>query len=279
MKSTYSDGQLRNLYTEYILKNVSLVKFVRMKNLRIHPLRKGFVRLKLPLIPQTVVLRKFRLNENFFENIDTEEKAYMLGFLYADGNVQTDRLQISLAKVDTEILEKFSKLLLDGNVQLYEYKCKNINAQPKVSLYIINKKIVNDLISHGCVPRKTFVLNFPDLQKHLISHFIRGYFDGDGMLVIYERLAPRCITKGKFAEFSILSTKEMLDVIAKYFQHLGINCKWDKRWKNQDNNNYTLRIHGNQQIRKVCDYLYKDATIYLKRKHDKYMELIVLTTK
>lgn len=54
-------------------------------------------------------LRKYSLNESYFEKIDSEEKAYFLGFLFSDGSVSKYSLNLSLAEVDKEILEKKSR--------------------------------------------------------------------------------------------------------------------------------------------------------------------------
>jgi intein/homing endonuclease len=273
---TYTDEQLYSHHIEYLsYKTMSLVCFAKNKNLIVSALRAGFKRLNLKIISQEITRRKFPVNENFFETIDSEEKAYVLGFLYADGcNHETyHRLEVSLAKQDEDILIKISKLLLNGNINIKEYK-QDKWRQNKVGLYVVCQKISNDLKRLGCCARKTFILKFPDLPKHLRHHFIRGYFDGDGMLVLYERLMRGCNNKSIYAEFSIVSTREMLDEIGEIINSLGVNYKINKRHKNRKNNNFTLRVFGNQQIKIVCDFLYKDATIYLERKHEKYLRLL-----
>jgi intein/homing endonuclease len=126
---------------------------------------------------------------------------------------------------------------------------------------------------------KTFILKFPSLPIHLQHHFIRGYFDGDGMLTINERLMKRCKNKIKNANFSIVSTKEMLEKIGELISNIGVNFAISKRHKQRTNNNYTLRVSGNQQIKIVCDYLYSGATIYLDRKHRNYLQLINMSKK
>ena len=197
----------------------------------------------------------------------SEEKAYMLGFIFADGynNERWHKLEIRLAKQDKDILIKFSKILLnENNVKEYD---------DIVGLYVVSQDISSDLKKLGCPAKKTFILKFPDLPENLCHHFIRGYFDGDGMLAIYQ---PN-MKKNKYAEFSICSTKEMLDEIGLYIADLGVNFKINKRHKMRNNNNFTLRVGGSQQIKKVCDFLYKNAHIYLNRKYEKYMELIKMS--
>jgi hypothetical protein len=152
-------------------------------------------------------------NINSFELIDTEEKAYWLGFIYADGYVtNSDRfnLEISLKRSDKDHLDKFlSFLMSDAKVSdktIYlggkEYLASRI--------LIHSKKLVEDLISKGCVPRKSLILTFPNeniLPQSLVRHFIRGYFDGDGSIQV----------KYKSACIEILGTKNFLAEIAKRY--------------------------------------------------------------
>lgn len=272
-KANFTNDQLIELHKNYI-SGTSIMELSKLHKCSYNSIFNGFKRLQLEIIPQSKSKRKFPIREDFFSIIDSEEKAYILGFIYADGCNHSDKnkLEISLAKQDEEILVKFSKILLFGNNQVKEYSRKG-NRENKVGLYIVNKQISQDLIHQGCPARKTFILKYPKIPLHLYSHFVRGYFDGDGMLVIYERIAARCKNISKTAEFSITSTKEMLNEISNIFAILGVSTSINKRHKNRDNNNYTLRVFGNQQIKTVCDYLYKNASIFLNRKHIKYIEL------
>lgn len=89
-------------------------------------------------------------DDTYFRSIDTEEKAYWLGFLTADGYISTDnRIGISLGIRDVEHLNKF-KSALNGfqTVSQNGRACKFVICSPKM---------VVDLASHGILPRKTFV--------------------------------------------------------------------------------------------------------------------------
>lgn len=270
----YSDPQICEFYKKYCsFKTWSVTKFANEYNLSFHSLLKGFKRLNFKIVPLSISKRKFQINEDFFEVIDSEEKAYSLGFAFADGCNTGKRLEISLAKKDKDILDKISKLLLFGKINVHEYKSKKINSQNKVGLYVVSKKMCDDLKKLGCVPRKTFTLKFPSLNKNIIRHFVRGFFDGDGMLTFYTRHKNR----KPEAQFSITSTKEMLESIGSCFSELGVNWKIHKRHKTRINNNFTLRVHGNLQIKTVCDFLFKNAKIFLNRKFQAYQKLLELT--
>lgn len=197
--------------------------------------------------------RYCKLDQSFFERIDSEEKAYWLGFLFADGNVvlqPSPALQLCLSTADEEHFRKFiSMIKSEYKVSIHNYK------RPVIQTRISNKKIVDDLIKLGCVPQKTFNLTFPTLPEELIRHFIRGYFDGDG-----------CIYNGKKASAIIfLGTENMLTEIKSKLP-IGIESSIRKV-----KNIYSYRIHLNEsRLKAITKYLYEDATVYLNRKKAKF---------
>src|SRR5271155_4421936 len=112
----YTDSQIMKFHKDYeALEICPITKFAREHKLSIAALRRGFVRLGLKVLPLEVVKRKYPVNDNFFEDIDTEEKAYYLGLLFADGcnhSGRVNKIELSLAKQDVYILERLSQLLL-----------------------------------------------------------------------------------------------------------------------------------------------------------------------
>lgn len=118
------------------------------------------------------------MNENIFETIDTKEKAYWLGFIYADGNISKkgNRVGFCLASKDSEILYKFSKFIQDENPQIKSYK------NPKVVYYYLySKKLKYDLMICNIFPDKTHRIEFPIINQHeLFLAFLLGFYDGDG---------------------------------------------------------------------------------------------------
>ena len=72
---------------------------------------------------------------------------------------------------------------LESNYSIYDHHHKNGHVYSYIT--ISNRKIVSDIMSHGCLPRKSFTCEFPlALSTHLIPSFLRGYFDGDGCITI-----------------------------------------------------------------------------------------------
>lgn len=207
--------------------------------------------------------RKNNLNEDIFDEIDCEEKAYWLGFLYADGNVSKppkNSVELSLKFDDKYHLEKFKNFMgSNANIQSREVSMKGkIYKSCRLSLH--SKKLTTDLIKQGCIPNKSLVLTFPTtISKNLIHHFMRGYFDGDGYITISKP------SNGKFqGSFGVIGTKKFLDKYDEFLLEQGINkTKYGRCGKA-----FNLRHGGNIQCKKIFNFLYKEATVYLERKYN-----------
>lgn len=222
--------------------------------------------------------QKYSVNENYFEKINTEEKAYTLGFLYADGCVSRDgRMIISLEEKDLEILEKIKfNLGFNGPISYIKpkkvwnkYFGRFICVSGQYRLSIRNKKLAQDLINLGCIPAKSLVLKFPtqkQVNNHLKRHFIRGYFDGDGSLS----------KKKKGIQASITSTEEFLTEIKTILLRKGIKSGiyHPKRLiKRKNNITSVLAATSSKDANKLLDWIYGYSKIFLKRKYNKYLSL------
>jgi len=121
------------------------------------------------------------LKENYFNTIDTIEKAYWLGVLYAEATMETRnqkpyRLGIQIGTDDEILIDRFIKTL-DLNPKIKHYREKDNTVYVK----FVNKTIVKDLVKWGVVPRKSKIIELPKLSKReLYLAFLLGYYDGDG---------------------------------------------------------------------------------------------------
>lgn len=204
-------------------------------------------------------------NDDYFEKIDTEDKAYFLGLLFADGNVylKRHRVQITLANEDAYILKKFADCInYSGKVY--------IDREKYSKLILPSKKMCEDLISLGCTANKSLTLKFPDkVPEELMNHFIRGYFDGDGHISKHKTLIK------PYYYINITSTEEFIITLKDIFNKNNIDVgKSYKRYKNKEVSAHTVYVK-NKSAKEFVDYIYKDATIFLNRKHNVY-EYIVL---
>ena len=215
-------------------------------------------------------LRKYELNEHYFDVIDTPNKAYILGFLYADGynNTSNHIIRLKLQKEDKHILEEISKEIgYTGSLVFDERSRVNCNWKDTYMLDIRSVHMSNKLDELGVHRAKSLILEFPEwLSEDLYTHFIRGYFDGDGSIYCYEKKMNWFI--------SIVSTRLFCNSVKNIVENiLGIHVhiRLDGR-KNDITSD--IRIGGNQQVLKFLNWIYKDADLKLKRKYKKYQQLI-----
>lgn len=194
------------------------------------------------------------VNINFFDNIDTEEKAYILGFSYADGSICPNRKKktsyiysLSIKYDDKYLLEQILHIM-DSTHNIQEIKATDSNYGTGVQCHvnITCKQIHNRLEKLGMSNKK----HIPNIPEHLIHHFIRGVFDGDGCVSISNR--------GDI-EMYIMGEESFLQEVNNY-----IDFNEPKFY----NNIYKARKSGRLNAIKFYEYIYKDATIFLKRKKE-----------
>lgn len=217
--------------------------------------------------------RIYHHNESFFEIIDTEEKAYWLGFIFADGHITNnenrygqDQFGISCAKTDKEILYKFLKSIQATNPVL-EYSRKE-KGEPLCRVQLTSQKSVNDLIDKGCFKQKSLILKPPkNIPNEFIRHFLRGFFDGDGSITkSYSKRYNKYIYG-----INITSTREMCEWIYNIFD-FGSIIKDLRR-----TNTYYFSFGGRKQITQFYHFLYDEATIQLDRKYNRFQEFLQIS--
>lgn len=208
-------------------------------------------------IPRDYDRSIYSINHNAFENIDTEEQAYWLGFLYADGyNKENGSVQLALKADDVDHLNKFKEFLEYTGV-LYKHKTNG-----SYSLQVHSKQMSADLLRHGVMRRKTFICKFPDLKKELVPHFIRGYFDGDGY-VSKNRYSLEIISNEFIINSIIDVLKKEIDIKPSRIQN-----------KNKATNIYTITYSNKKNILAFYNYIYHDASVCLERKRDRFINLV-----
>lgn len=217
--------------------------------------------------------RTYYHNEDYFENIDCEHKAYWLGFMFADGYISNnenrygqDQFGLSLAKEDIEVLYKF-KQDIEATNPVHEYG-RATKGQNLCRLQLTSQKTVDDLISKGCVKQKSHIIKPPSgIPDELIPHFIRGFFDGDGS-IIKSKNEHYVKTDGYKYNINITTTKEMADWIQFYFK-MGSVIKDSRR-------DYTwyYSLGGHLQVINFYHLIYDNATIYMDRKFLRFQELL-----
>lgn len=211
------------------------------------------------------------IKSNFFTTIDSEEKAYWLGFLTADGYIKgTGAIEVGLAEIDLEHLNKLKTSL--GSEHKLSRKINKLQATGKsytsYKLSFKDKTMIQDLVRYGLTPNKSYNAYIPPeiINSKYIKHYIRGMFDGDGSLYSYKQANDK-----ERYEVSIISgSKEMTDNITNVIKK---QLKIDMKYRTT-RNLHEIRLYNQFHIKMFLDWLYSDATIYLDRKYNKAIAVL-----
>lgn len=203
------------------------------------------------------------VNETFFENIDTQDKAYFLGLLMSDGYIITTlynkEVGLALKAEDKYILDKLNNYI-SPNKKVSQYK-------NSYKWKVISPKIYEDLKKYGIVENKsTTEYHYPNIPKEYDKDFIRGYFDGDGCISI------------KSSGYNVISfcgnSKLFLEDLSKVLLNYGIQTRPIYSTNiNRKNIFHTLYLTGGINKSIFKQFLYNDAETYLNRKYEKFMKI------
>lgn len=216
---------------------------------------------------------RYSLNENYFHEVDTEQKAYWLGYLFADGFVGNEHFHnivFSQRESDGYIVKQFADDIgFTGHLRKsMPGKGTFENGQPQIVLNFSSKRMAADLYSLNMFPRKSMTMDkLPMLKHELYRHFVRGYFDGDGSATE----SVRNYYKGreyKSYKWSIIGTEafnikiaELLPVKTSLYDSHTPEMKY-------------LGFSNNESMVKMFHYLYDGATRFLQRKKDVFIKAL-----
>lgn len=261
----YPDSLMEQAYDDYMVKKIGLKAVCEKYGFNPGVLVRYAKNNDLPY--KTNRGAKYSFDREYFKDIDSEEKAYWLGFLYADGSVCTtdktctgpNRLSINISHKDRIILERFNQSI-NGNLKIVDYMpSEETYGNSMMSRLNVNSiEFCEHLINHGCIPNKTFALRIPNINEDLICHFVRGFLDGDGSV---------SNNKFSFTKGDVF-LKELNELISSILDielgHIGY-------YKNKDSRVCDLRFSKKESCKKIYHWLYDNATIFLERKKNKYI--------
>ena len=216
-------------------------------------------------------------NKDFFKEIDSELKAYILGYLVADGCITIEqrkekpnnpirRVQFQPSVDDLQVITLIRDVIAPTN-KLTIVTSKRSNRKNTVKLRLACTEIVNDLISlYNIKPRKTYdsLFRFPKMEKQYRRHFIRGFIDGDGS--IGTRHFSMVCNSRLFAEDLL---KEFLEAIPDLKSYIYNESRSQTTY-------YSLHFSVNKKSRvDLFNFLYKDSNYRLNRKYDKALNTVL----
>lgn len=236
--------------------------FCKMSVLRLHIKEKSD-------IEKSKYRRVYKVDDDYFENIDTQKKVYFLGWLITDGyiggrihtkrgDVESNRIGLKIAKYDLDVLEDFKKeLKTDIPIRFHkgrvskEYENKYngkkyfVQSSEQCSLDITSAKMKKDLSKYGIYPHKTYTVTFPkELSKKYYPGFIAGVVSGDGSVDVKSNHGKTVILR-----CSIAGTFDLLNEIQRILvEKICFNSEKNPRRLKGTKNLYSLELNQTETI-------------------------------
>lgn len=211
---------------------------------------------------------------NEFKTIDTQEKAYFVGLMYSDGCVtKLPKAVTKISMVEADLIKSLHKHFPFFSYAEVDYSKYNSNCQVQQLIRSSNRTLHSDLINLGILPRKSYenceLLKVPEMDKSLIRHFIRGFFDGDGS--IYDTVNR----KGNYIVEMCSTSYKFINELQNILVELGLDARYrrKKKGKNQKQSLHVVYLLRNADLDFLKTYFYDDAKIYIQRKYLKFMKV------
>lgn len=268
---------LSSMIEDYIENKLSIDKIVNKYGYSNWTIRRRFVDSGVTIRHRAALSKKYKLDAQYFKNIDSEEKAYWLGMMYADGSVYSSKkgcmFHLTLQEGDKCHIEKF-KFALKTDAPIHT---QHRNGNKQFGLFIWSKELYSYLIEAGCIEQKGAYIRMPSnniVPAILKRHFIRGYYDGNGSPSWNEeksRVTIKITTNCKFID----------DLKILFSQELGVEKYYNDEiveYQDYPSNYYSSIVFGRyKNIEKFYHYIYDGATVLLERKKlklDNFIEYI-----
>lgn len=263
-------NELNNEEIEYILSNYNLKTSVNLAE-ELNVSKSYITKIWKENNLQGKQTRRYYLNENYFNVIDTNDKAYILGVIASDGCVYERENHIGMLSFQFHIQEKD---IIDILKKYMELEYKERISEDRVSLQINSDKIVSDLKKYNIVPNKTWIYSPYELDNdELMWAYIRGYFDGDGSISCRKEKD----NLPSSYEISICGNKSTISFLNNYFHRFGIKSymRKDNRANKYSYDFYYLKIKENESKSKFVKHLYDGCNdVKLNRKYKKCMKFL-----
>lgn len=188
------------------------------------------------------LVKRYSLNSNYFEKIDTEQKAYWLGYLYCDGFVGSGKYNnIVLSSIDKNVIEDFIrdldfKGIIPTNTVIADYKRKSTSFAQS-DLYEIrfsDKVMKKSLKERNFIPhrKQSKFLNINNISKKLLIYILYGMWDADGYVSLTNDIGTKKI-------IHLYSSNELLSEYELLYRRLNIPYSIKR---NEENDCNYLRV-------------------------------------
>ena len=272
-KMTIPKDKIIEIYKCEYLNGISTVELGKKYNVKPKYFSRWFNKLGLRVRSNKENSRMYYLNDDYFKAIDTPEKAYWLGFIYADGYITSSngkKIGITLSLKDIDHVKKF-KQSVKSTYPIKEY-CYDTSYKKDTEycrLLMSSDNMYDNLMSYGVFENKTNIIKKPNIEYNMFRYFILGYFDGDGS--IYKN-------NSKYPSYSIsiVGTDDLLNFIHDYFYENNLTKRKSSNLEKRKLNQLVsyIRYGGNNVVNDILSHLYDgiDTNIPLDRKYKLFLQ-------
>jgi transposase len=264
-----TDEEVKKMYDTY-MSGKSIKEVSKVFSVSESCVQYNFAKRNLKTRDRSTMNLKYHIDKHYFDKIDTPNKAYILGLLYADGchPSNKDAIQLALQEQDVGVLNLIKEeLQTDRPLYFVSSEYSPLTKHNQYRLDITNQHIARVLDSYGVHSRKSLTLEWPEwMEQSLVRHFIRGYLDGDGCIYFNHKTSECKIYIASTENFC----NSMKNVI---FDLISVNTSITQA---SGGNKITkvLNIGGNRQVYKFLNWIYADADLLIERKYKKYLDFV-----
>jgi len=209
---------------------------------------------------------KYKIDYNFFKKW-TPKMAYVIGFIFADGSLEDASYlrgkYIRITNTNLFIVQKIKKVIKSDHT-IVRRQYDHPNRKDLFLLRIGSYEIYNDLLKFGLSPNKSLIIKFPKIPKKYFSYFLRGYFDGDGSIMLRNKYEVRIV----FTSGSLDFLKSLAIMLS---DDLGV--KLQKVYNSHRSYQLCYRTYESLDVLK---FIYKDKLngLYIKKKYKIYTNIL-----
>lgn len=206
---------------------------------------------------------RYKMNWSFFDTW-SPAMAYILGFIYADGSIdRSPKIRasyLSMASADREIIANIRRTL-NSEHSIVKIPPSTPHRKTKYLLRIGSNNLCDKLEKYGLYPCKSLTAELPAIPSAMLSHFVRGYFDGDGCVHIEKQ-------KGRTsARLRIIFTSGSKSFLSQLERTLRKKLLLKPRIIYLSHRSFQLSYSTSDSLM-LFDFMYKKPydELYLKRK-------------
>ena len=258
----FTEDQINDMYDLYYNQHKSF----KMLGEKYHHTQRVFARVfqEQGWIPKARDCKysKYTLDENYFDNIDTPNKAYILGILYADGcnRPSEKKITIELQIDDYDLLSQINEEFHNTRpLRIYGSFNQQNRTKDTCRIVLFSEHLSSRATELNLVPNKSLTLDFPYwMDKDLIPYMLRGYIDGDGWIQQYR--------------IGFMSTDKFCNGVKQYMNSIGLDCHIRDMKRHYNEHTKTCDISNRKNIIPLTEMMFSGGDVFMKRKVDKYIK-------